>query len=115
MPPHVAAHLHPWVEHRVLNDLRDTFASQLLTLGLARICLRATRPRGRGGEGAALRTLGRRRRYRERMGLEPGEVLADLFARFTESPRESPHLASGKQQSPGTVGGSDRYPGVGDP
>jgi hypothetical protein len=82
------------IGHRRMKDLRDTFASQLLTagvqlgyvsqqLGHADVAVTARHyARWAGGD-----------IYREPLRLEPGEVPADLLARLAESPQKPPHLA----------------------
>ena len=74
------------IGHRAMKDLRDTFASQLLTsgvslgyvskqLGHADVAVTAKHyARWAGGDF-----------YREPMVLEPGEVPADLLARLPQS------------------------------
>ena len=76
------------IGHRKLKDLRDTFASQLLSagvqlgyvsqqLGHADVAVTARHyARWVGGD-----------QYREPMRLEPGEVPADLLSRLSESQR----------------------------
>ena len=84
-------HPPPGVERRALKDLRDTYASWLLSagvqlgyvlqqLGHADVAVTARHyARWAGGD-----------LYRAPMQLEEGEVPADLLARLVESP-QSPH------------------------
>ncbi len=82
------------IGHRAVKDLRDTYASQLLTagvqlgyvsaqLGHSNVAITARHyARWVGGD-----------TYREPMKLEPGEVPADLLARLHESPQSPPSFA----------------------
>ena len=88
-----------------MKDLRDTFASQLLTsgvslgyvskqLGHANVAVTA-RHYARWTEGDS---------YREPMPLERGEVPADLFARLAICHHSATTTESGqKEEAPGTL------------
>jgi hypothetical protein len=69
------------IGHRALKDLRDTFASQLLTAGVQLGCVSAQL----GHSDVAVTARHHARwieddHYRELMRIEPGEVPADLLA-----------------------------------
>jgi hypothetical protein len=86
------------IGHRRPKDLRDTFASQLLTVGVqlgyvsrqlghANVAVTAQHyARWADGDG-----------YRRPLEVQPGEVPADLLSRLDvkESPQKSPHLLEG--------------------
>ena len=103
------------IGHRAPKDLRDTFASQLLTAGvqlayvseqLGHADIQVTSRHYAKWCGGDV--------YREPMRLEPGEVPADLLARMVEeaqeadSPRESPHQSPQLHAAVSDVGRSAR-------
>jgi integrase len=80
------------IGHRALKDLRDTFASQLITAGVQ--LGYASAQLGHSDVAVTAKHYARWASgdsYRAPMALDEGEVPADLLARLTKSPQKSPH------------------------
>jgi integrase len=89
------------IGHRAPKDLRDTFASQLLTSGVSLGYV--SRQLGHADVSVTARHYARwcgGDSYREPMPLEPREVPADLLARLPESPQSPPTSAAAEIAKP---------------
>ena len=94
------------IGHRAPKDLRDTFASQLLSAGIQLGYVSAQL--GHADVGVTSRHYARwvgGLEYREPMVLAPGEVPADLLARL-ESPQSDPTYETAADRDPATDGRS---------
>src|SRR5262249_12691676 len=92
------------IGHRALKDLRDTFASQLLTSGVNLAYV--SRQLGHADIQVTTRHYARwcgGDEYREPMRLLPGEVPADLLSRLTPDRPHSQAAAPQSESAPDTT------------
>ncbi|HBZ68998.1 MAG TPA: hypothetical protein DEP35_04320, partial [Deltaproteobacteria bacterium] len=93
------------IGHRAMKDLRDTFASQLLTSGVSLGYV--SKQLGHADAAVTARHYARWAggdAYREPMALLPGEGPADLLAGLAESHHAPTTAETGqKEEAPGTV------------